>query len=349
MKQGLVLGAIRDSRLAFRRYLVGDGDALNTGAVPADDGTHLLLETAMGGGYSAAGSTILGAGATTTVLPVQVGHGARFRAGTAVMVEGTASDGTNEISVIQSVAGDSITLEYALSTAPADGESVWNSYTTYIDPSATATLQAQLLGEVAADQWLGLGVYGGFQLQNLLQLDDVAQLAFDLAVSKWEADTGTLAAGSYDGASPLGTNQDLQIQWQVHGTTTRNLISLSQLDVDPGITWTPLYARGNADKEHVDRVRMTACRPTATFTADVDSAFQTVFAAQTYQLLSIMFGRTPGSSWCVCIPRAKIAQVPARGIHAEQTATQVNLIACENDSDDASTALMRSPIFISRI
>jgi hypothetical protein len=94
---------------------------------------------------------------------------------------------------------------------------------------------------------------------------------------------------------------------------------------------------------------MTACRPTATFTADVDSAFQTVFAAQTYQLLSIMFGRTPGSSWCVCIPRAKIAQVPARGIHAEQTATQVNLIACENDSDDASTALMRSPIFISRI
>lgn len=348
MKQGLVLGALRDSRLAFRHYLVGDGVALDTAATATDDSLQLLLETCLGGGYAAAGSTILGAGATTTVLPVQVGHGTRFKPGTAILVEGTGAGGVNEQSVIASVAGDSITLEYALSNAPADTKKVWNSYTSYIDPSATATLQAQLVAEGTADTWLALGIVGGLQLQNLLQLEDVAQIAFDLQIAKWESDTATIAAGSYDGADPLATDTDIEIHYQTHGTTTRNLISLSQLDVDPGVIWTPLYARGNADKEHIARFKMTGIRPALTMTGDIDSAHETTFSGQTYKMIAIMFGRTAGSSWCVCMPRARISQQPARAVHAEQTATSLSFLGHENDAD-SSTARGRSPLFISRI
>jgi len=51
----------------------------------------------------------------------------------------------------------------------------------------------------------------------------------------------------------------------------------------------------------------------------------------------------------VCLPRCRINAVPPRGEHGEQTASQVSIEALENDAGDASTALMRSPIFISRL
>lgn len=346
-RQTHVLGR-RGGKLSFGHYLQGDGVALTTGATPAEDSLHTLLECALGGGYSAAGSTCA-AGSTTTVLNVQPGHGARFRAGTFILIEGTGEGGENEQALIRSVATDAITLEIALSHAPPADAAVWNSYTVYIDPSATATLQALLTGEAAADVFLALGLAGGFTLADLLQLEQPARVMFDLAYARWETDTDTLAAGTYDGADPLGTAEDLEIQWQDHGTQTRNLISCSALELVPGVTWTQLMARGAADVEHVDRVRMTLTEPSGSFTADVDSDFLADYEAQTVKMLLIMNGRTAGSSWAIAIPRCVISALPTRAIHAEQTATSVQIVAFENDAGDASTALMRSPIIISRL
>lgn len=353
MHQGRVLGR-RGGNLRFGHELVGAGTALAAGESPSNDTLQKLLKCSMGNSTSGEGSTINGGGATTTVLPVQVGDGANFSPGTAIMVEGTGDDGENEIRAVASISSDDITLEMALSNAPGDGDNVWNSYTAYIDPSATGTLQAQLIGEATADIWLAIGLIGGFSLENLLQLDDVAMAMFDFMITQWATDDATLAAGSYDETDPLGTAEEMEIQYQTHGTTTKSLISVSELTIDPRLAWNIKRARGNGDIEHADRVHMrggvaTGDGPTAQLRADIDADHMTAFEAGTKKFLMAAFGRTAGSSWAICLPRCSQSEVPGRTEHDGQTASRLTLEAEENDSGDASTAVMRSPMFISRL
>lgn len=345
---GYVLGRKSNSRFTFGAYMRGDGTALNTGATPADDTLQDLLTLSMGGSNSGAGSTC-DAGCTTTSIVVQAGHGSRFDAGCAIMVEGTGDDGENEISVIDSISTDTLTLKTALSNAPASTDEVWNSYTAYIDPSATGSWQFQALGDDSADIWLLLGCVGGISFQDLLQSEanQLPRINFDLLCTSWEKDSGTMAAGSYDAGDLLGTTEGMEVHYQTYETTTRNLISVSSLDVQPNITWTPLVARGNADVQHIDRIRMTDVNPQATFVADPTAAFWTAHTAQTEKYLMITFGRTAGQSWCIEIPRAVIMSAPSRNAHAEQIATQVQLRALEDET--AASALGRSPIRFHRL
>lgn len=342
-----------DSKLTFGHYLRGDGVALDASASPDPDSLQLLLKLCMGGTPTyGAGSTINGTGSTTTVVNVAAGHGARFYAGGAIMVEDAGGTGINECSIIESIATDALTLKTALSNAPTTaGKKVWNSYSAFIDPSATATWQFQDCSDDDAEEWLALGCVGGFTLADLLQSEagQLARLNFDLLVTHWEQDVLSLAAATYDGADLLGTTESMRIQYQTHGTTTRNLISVSQLDVNPGITWTPRVSRGNGDVEQIDRIRMTACAPTASFTADPSTAYLTAHTARTAKCLQIYFGRTPGSSWVIELPNLKVVSVPTRASQAEQVAQQVSFRAFEDDCGDASTAMMRSPIRIHRL
>lgn len=348
-----VLGRMSEgSRLAFGCYLRGDGVALDAAATPADDALQGLLKLALGGSSSGAGSVIDGAASTTTVINVTAGHGVRFSAGAAIMVEDAGGAGINECSVIESISTDALTLKYALSNAPVTaGKKVWNSYTAYVDPAATGTWQFTDIGDDNAEEWLALGCVGGIAIQDLLQsaAGQLARVNFDFHVTSWEQDTLALAAGTYDGADLLGTAEDMRIQYQTHGTTTRNLISVSSLDVVPGITWTPRASRGNGDVEHIDRIRMTGIAPTVTFTADPSAAYLAAHTARTAKSLFIMFGRTAGSSWIIELPKIKIQAPPPRANQAEQIAHQPSFRCHEDDCGTATTAMMRSPIRIHRL
>ena len=343
-----------EGNVTFGHEFVGAGTALSESVVAASDTLQKIMSACLGASYGTWGSTAAGGG-NTTVFDVAAGEGTRFRAGTAIMCEGTGTGGVNEIGVIKRVAGDTITLEFALTSTPGAAAVIWNGYTSYIDPSGSTTLQAQMLAEANASEFLALGMVGKIKPENLLQLDNgPALLNFDLVMGKWETDAGTLAAGSYDEPAPLNTTEDLRIQYQTENTTTRNLLSVSALDIDPRMSWTLFHARGNGDINHADRVKMTGgvatdSGPMATFTADVDSAFLTAFDNKTTKMLCIMYGRTPGQSWCICLPRCEVVQVPGETAAEEQTASEVTLNALENDSGDASTALMRSPFFITRL
>jgi len=336
------------SRLGFGLYLRGAYTALVSGATAVDDDLRKMLKLSLGGDDTGEG-TVTVSGCTTTVIKVAAGRGAQFSAGQAIMVQDAGGTGVNQISIIESISTDDLTLKIALSNAVAAGKTVWNSITTYVDPSATATGQFQALGDDEADIWLLLGVVGGLTFQNILSIQDLPRALFDFFVSKWEKDSGTLAAGSFSSGDLLGTTEAMEIHWQDHGTSTRNLISCSQLDVVPGVTWTALNARGNGDTEQVDRIRMTGCAPTATLTADPAAALWTAFSAKTAKHLTIMFGRTAGSSWCIELPKVRISAAPPRGAHAEQIATQLQLRAFEDDCGAGTSALERSPIRIHRL
>lgn len=347
-----VFGRRSNSKLSFGHYLRGDGTALDAAATATDDALQGLLKLCMGGSSSGAGSTIAGTGSTTTVINVATGHGARFLPGQAIMVEDSGGSGINEISVIESISSDALTLKIALTNAPTTaGKKVWNSYTAYVDPAATATWQFQTIGDHAADVFLALGCVGGFTLADLLQTEagQIAKVNFDLMVTRWEQDTATLAAGTYDGGDLLGTTEAMEIHYQTHGTTTRNLISVSALDISPGLTWTQRLARGNGDKEQVDRYRLTQVAPTLSFTADPAAAFWTVHQAKTAKVVLVTFGRTAGQSWAIEIPNAKVYATPAREGYAEQLATRVSFRCFEDDCGAGTTALARSPIRIHRL
>jgi len=349
-KSPAVLGRKSGSRLTFGHYLVGDGVPLTSAASPANDSLQNLLELSMGGSTSAAGSQTA-AGCTTSVINVTAGQGSKFSAGMAIMVEDAGGAGINEMSIIESVSTDALTLKHALSNAPSSGLTVWNSYTAYLDPSATATGQFRCVRDHTASIWLALGAVGGFTLQDLLQFEagQLPKIMFDLLVTKWEQDTGALAAGSYDGADPLITSAGMECHYQTHGTATRNLISVSQINLGPGHTWTQLMARGNGDVEHVDRVRMTGVEPVVDFTADPSTAFLTAQAARTEKALALMFGRTPGSSWIIEIPKFTIDNPPEDAEHAEQNAQRVVGSWLEDDCGAADSALTRSPFRIHRL
>lgn len=346
--------------LTFGHELVGATTPLTTGAAAADDTLGLLLKTCLGNTYAAAGSDVVAApGPTTTVFSVTPGHGARFRAGTVIMV---ALATGNEMSVIKEVNTDAITLEFALSAAPATGADIWNSYSYYIDPSQSATLQALLVGEATADVWLALGLVGGVTFQNLLQLEEVASAQFDLPIVQWDEDTivGGLAAGSYDEAGPSGTSDEMELHVQDDGTTTRNLISASAIDLNPNVAWTQHHARGAAEHEHVARVRQlcgaaVGSGPTASMTVDIDDDFRADWEGKTKKMVCLMAGRTAGAAWAIVMPRAQIVNPPERGAHNEMTSYALQLEAHENDAGPdssglaAATALMRSPIVVCRL
>jgi len=353
----------KEGGLTFGHELVGATTPLTAAAAPADDTLGLLIKTCLGNTYNAAGTAVVAAPApTTTTFSVTPAQGARLRAGTAILVEGTGTGGVNEVALIKSVATDDVTLEFALSAAPANGAKIWNSYSYYIDASQYKTLQGQLVGEAVADRWFAAGIYGKLTFANLLQLEEVATCQFDLAVTQWDEDivAAGVVAGSYDEGYPVGTSDEMEIVFTDDGAGTRSLVSMSSLEIDPNVTWTVHHARGAAEREHAVRVRQTGgaavgSGPTVKCTVDIDVDFVTDFEAKTKKLVCLMSGRTAGACWAIIVPRAQIAQDPERGVHSEMTAYQLSLEAHENDTGaDSSgligtTALMRSPIVVCRM
>jgi hypothetical protein len=337
----------KSGRVSFGTYLRGDGVALTSSASPVKDTLQSLLEIAMGGGTNGAGGACVAGCTSTLLVMVNTAMATSFSAGQAVLVASTGTSNTHEMAVLKSRSTSAWTLEYALSSAPASTSVVWNAYTAYVDPAATATWQFKGIGEDGNDKFWMLGCAGGLTFADLLGLEDVPKVQFDWMATKWLKTSATMTSGSYDGGALLGTSNDLEVHFQDDGTSTRNLISVSSLEINPGITWTPLYARGNDDIEHTDRIRLTRCEPTVTFTADAGSQFWTEFNLQTTKRLTVMSGKTAGQSWCIDIPRCVASVVPARAEHAEQTAVTVTLRALEDDA--ASTALGRSPIRVHRV
>jgi len=342
---------MRSGKLAFEHYLVGDGVELDEGATPTDDPLQEMLTVCMGGSYSDEGSVTAGA-PTTTVIDVGAGEGIRFEPGQAVLFEDGGGSGIYEASIIESISTDTLTLAWALSNAPAAAKKVINGYCAYIDPSGTDTYQFSCIGDDNAHEWLLLGCWGGFKLSNLLQVDSVAKLAFDWTATDWEQDTAALATASFEGADPLPTNEQMEILFGNHGTSTRSRLSCSKLEIDPKVLEAhgAYHARGNLDHQGVDRVRMSKrINPTATIAPDASTAYLAAFNAATAKRLTVIIGNTPGQTIVIDLPKVYINTLPKDGAADDQLTTSINLIADEDDAGDASTAIMRSPIRITRL
>lgn len=345
----MVMGSQFGSTFPMDLYMEGLPTALDTAAAYSAPQNHMLevLAAAFGGVRGGAGSTVLGAGATTTSIPVQVGHGARYAKGGAAIIGG-------ECAPIEDISGDTLTLKRALSAAPAAATPVYNTVTLYFDASTFGTsgysLVCRLLGELAGDQWIARGCVPKFTVGGSWDELLVAKVA--MTATTWEKTSGhSLATASHSGAGglPIGAGY---IYYGDLGVATRNAPDFDGWTIDPGINFAPLRSLDGI--ETVSRYRQL--RQTANATLRVPAyveqdEYYEDDASRQLKYMMIQFGTGPrvGSAGTGVVafefPTCEITATPKRDASGEFLHTEVNLRALlDQDVATPTTALHYSPV-----
>lgn len=217
--QGLKSG---DSGIAFSVHARPAAVVLDTGATPATPYLGTAIKALVGGEYSAAGSTVSGGSATTTSVPVQTGHGSRFRVGTVVAVEVSS---VRYFRVVSAIATDTLTVWPELPGAPANSDDVLNGYCYFPTQSNDQSLTIEHTHTVPASsgaetvQRRLLGCTGG--LSFTAGQDALASWGFDLKAADWEY--GSLSLSTAVGTETMGDPMavtSLKIYLQAAATTT---------------------------------------------------------------------------------------------------------------------------------
>jgi len=187
------LGSKFGAGFAAQYYLAGLSAGLGSAVAYSAPQTSFLqiLRAAYGGVVGNSGSTVLGGGATVNTIPVQVGHGVRFQNGVAVMIGGVPA-------TVLVVAGDSLTLDRDLPSAPANNTPVYNSVTVYPDEDGVGgdgnSLACRVLGYDASDQTIYRGCVPLLTAIRT-EIDNLIVADVDMMAASWAQTTGeTLAA-----------------------------------------------------------------------------------------------------------------------------------------------------------
>lgn len=226
-----------------------------------------ILRQTLGGQRGDSGSTTV-AGASTTVIDVQVGHGVRFVGGGALVtyctVNGVSRPYMREIA---SVAGDNVTLKMALPAVPGAGAQVLNCATFYIDPAGVGgagnSMAFRFLGYDSEDKYSFRGVVGTFTIET--SVDEQLVLVYSGRAATWKRDAtlGTLGAGTHVGGGPLDWRWG-EVQLGTPGATTLKIFKFSDVSLNPGLSL--LEDRGPDGVETMRRFYMGAAHPTLDLT-----------------------------------------------------------------------------------
>lgn len=266
-------------------YLDGLAAGLVTAQAYSHPQTNLskILRAALGGVRGGSGSTVNGGGATTTVIPVQVGHGARYAEGGAAVfyctVNGVLRPYMREIA---DVTVDNLTLKMALPAAPANATNVLNCVTFYVVPTGVGgsgdTLSFLFLGDDVEDQWLYRGVNGTFTIET--SIDEQLVMAYAARSATWSRDSapvfGPVASGTHVGGGPLDWRWG-EVQFGTPGSTALKQFRFSDVSLNPGLTL--LEDRGPDGVETMRRCYMGQTSPTLDLTAHMlsESDWETYF------------------------------------------------------------------------
>lgn len=256
-----------------------------------------ILAAFMGGEDGDSGTTELASGSSTTALTVAVGEGARWSAnGGGAVISG------GELRPVASVAADTITLAMALTSAPTNGDDIFNVAHYYLDRAGVGgdgeSLVFRLVGEDAEDQYLFLGCGGTFQIVS--NLDELLRLDVDVTAAQWDrVSSESLTGITYGGGGPLPCVAG-KLLLATTGSTVVTELTAPEFKIDPGLAIT--QSRGLGGIETVYRHYQQRANPTISFFIAHDhSAFHTYLDAfsgsglttrQEYQLL-LQVGTTP--------------------------------------------------------
>lgn len=285
-----------DSGISFAVHAKVASAQLNAAATPSTPYLGTLIKAIMGGEYSAAGSTCA-AGATATSIPVQTGHGSRFRVGTVVMIQYNSALYARAIT---NIATDTLTVWPALPGSPSSTNLVLNSYSYFLTEANSQSLTVEHTftspsSDAATVQRRLLGCTGGMSFE--VASDSLAQFGFDLKAADWSF--GSLSVGTTVGSETMSdpipvTNATVYLQ--PAATTTDTECKVSKLTGSFNSGMTHLKRMGGVQGTHAT-ARMGG-RDNAefqlTFLEDVDR--HTDWSGRTLQRMLAIFQTGSGTS-----------------------------------------------------
>lgn len=324
----MVQGSKFGTTVSFDMYVEG----LGTGLVSGQAYTHPLTSNAVpfyaglgrlsNGDLTLDGSVVADNLSTSSAINITNGHGVRFSAGGAVVING-------EMREIESVATggdpDVITLKMALSAAPAQNDVVYNCATYYVDDSFYGTDSysntLRVIGGYANDQFLFVGCVPTIEFTTDLDGLLIAKVTYHCA--SWSKTSGlTLAGASYLGGGPLAAKSGY-VWYQTVATSTRAYLTCDKFTANPGLTAIPV--RSLEGVQTVSRFRQGKAKPTCSFEFPIlngdgtpfDTMF-TDFGNNAAKAVLLQFGTAPivggvGTGVVgLSVPNARFSEPPTR-------------------------------------
>lgn len=311
-RQGLRSGA---STVAFGIHAKPAFGKLDSSAVASTPYLGKLLEAILGGEAKGAGSTVSGAGSTTTTVDVQTGHGTRFKVGTAIHVEVSS---VYYPRVITAIATDTLTVWPELPSAPANGDDVINSYSYFLTESNTKSLTIEDTftvpsSDAATVQRRLLGCTG--DVSFTIARDALATFGFDLKAADWQYGSLSLATtvGSETMGDPIPVTNG-KVWLQEAGTSTDNQFFVASLQGSMNAGMTHLLTLGGV--QGTSGVARMGGRDSADFTirARIDYDRYTQWSSQTLLRLFAAFPYGSGTSQravCLHVNQVQLIGKPA--------------------------------------
>lgn len=274
----------------------------------ATAGSGLAVEHAWIAGLMAAcgftgavgtGTTITGAGSTTTVLDVTSEAG--IAAGSIVVVNGEAR-------LVTAVATGQITVAPALSAIPAATDVV-HATASYTLTGPTPSKSVSFIAKGDGYTYTFSGSNGTVQLETV-SARGRPMLAFTFSVDSWSRTTALTGTFPAMGALPTAiVARSSPVWWGATKTPVR------ELSFDPGLT---LTAQATTEGAHGRSAWvLTASAAVATCVAyrstDASDALQADFEGATLRSLVAQIGSTPGAMFVVAAEQAQIEAYPAEG------------------------------------
>ena len=340
-----ILGLKSGSKLTFPTFLRGTGTAAGDGVAGLTSSTLAegrLLYQAMGGEDSSTGTTVNDASATTTSFDVASAAG--LAEGNGVLVD---IGGTLEANVIASISGSTVTFLRAFSAAPSNGATVNAGTTYYVTETVPGYLQFRLLTSEGNGEgyWQMLGCVADLKLADLAP-GQIPKCNWDVMATSWALNTGVaLASSSFTNSSqPPVPGVASELYLGTYGNTTRTVVGVSALDIDPGLTWQPVPSVSDG-VEGVQSYVRSASAPTVNMTLTTFEGDRVSdFSAGTAKFLHYQMGSTAGSTVLIEIPRMIPAALPQRSNVNSQAGMQCQYIGVADLTE--SGAMAQSPIRI---
>ncbi len=272
---------------------------INDAATPTRPWQGVPLFGALGGESIHAGSKIV-AGSTTTVLKVTATHGARFNAGDGILV--TVS-GTNEFAIIKNIAGDDLTLLFALSGVPSVGADVFACVSYFPTDTSTQSLTMQhARAQNAASQWThNACAITGLTIET--PRDGMLGFGVSLTGGPWtgpSAQSISTAPASQTMSAPLASVRAFQVL-QLASSTTRAHVPFESVSfrVEPGMLLTPDVG---GTVEGLSSVMRSSFSASADVVVRNDPAYRTGWdPSQVYALVYCVYQGSGTTRGCVAV------------------------------------------------
>ena len=202
---------------------------IDDAASPTRSWLGVPLAGILGGESLHAGSKIV-AGTTATVLKVTSGHGARFNVLDGVLV---TVAGVNEFAVIKSIAGDDLTLLFALSGVPANGADVFACAAYFPKDQHSDSLTFQHgRAQNANSQWTHNGCTGSLSID--LPRGGMVGLGVNLQGANWVGPSAqsidVTTPGTQTMSAPFANVRAFQLLQPV-STTTRTHVPFESISI----------------------------------------------------------------------------------------------------------------------